>query len=85
MTSVEIEVKGGEEEESEKEYGKWDKWEIESAARTIIEAESIKADKEKMKYVAECMKKQADGMKKAISSLDELKAVAKKKSMESDY
>ena len=64
------------------EYGKYEKYEIESAARTILEAEEIKADKEKMKYVSMCLKKKSEGMSKAISSLSELKAVAKKKSME---
>lgn len=84
---IEIEIKNGtgteiEVEQKEKEYGEYDKWEIESAVRTILEAEAIKADKEKMKYVAECMKKQSEQMKKAVGSIEELKAIAKKKSME---
>lgn len=86
--SIEIEIKNEgsgssvEIEKEEKEYGEYEKYEIESAARTILEAEEIKADKEKMKYVAMCLKKKSEGMSKAISSLSELKAIAKKKSME---
>jgi hypothetical protein len=86
--SIEIEIKNAgtgstiEVEKKEKEYGEYDKWEIESAARTILEAEAIKADKEKMKYVAECLKKQFEAMNKTVGSLSELKAIAKKKSME---
>lgn len=38
-------------EKEKKEFGKFCRWEIESAVRTIIEAEQIKLDKEKMKYV----------------------------------
>jgi len=37
--------------EEKKEYGKYDKWEVESWADTIVRAEEIKADPEKMKYV----------------------------------
>ena len=64
---MEVEVKV--EKEKKKEYGKWDKWEIEDAARTLKEAEKIKQDPEKMKYVMECIKKE----KKAISSIEDLR------------
>lgn len=60
--------------EEKKEYGKYDKWEIESAARCLVEAEEIKADKEKMKYVAMCMKKKHAAEKKAIESIDDIRA-----------
>ena len=63
--------------EEKKEYGKYDKWEIENAARTLVEAEEIKADKEKMKYVAMCMKKKVVAEKKAIESIDDLRKLAK--------
>ncbi len=63
--------------EEKKEYGKFDKWEIESAARTLVEAEEIKADKEKMKYVKMCMGKKHMAEKKVIESLDDLRALAK--------
>lgn len=79
MPSVEIEVKSDKEDSEEKEYGKYDKWEIQSAARTLMEAEEIKADSEKMKYVAQCMKEQADNMANVINSIDDLKKLAKKK------
>lgn len=76
-------VKG---EEKEKKYGKYDEWEIESAARTLVEAEEIKADAEKMKYVKMCMEKKYGAAKKVIASLDDLKKVAKEKmAMKEDY
>jgi len=77
---VEVEVEGGKGEEKEKKYGKYDDWEIESAARTIIDAEEIKKDKEKMKYVGECLKSKGEAYSSAISSLDDLKKLAYKKS-----
>jgi hypothetical protein len=64
-------------EEEKKEYGKYDKWEIESAARTLVEAEEIKADAEKMKYVKMCMMKKNKAEKKAIESIDDLRKAAK--------
>lgn len=64
--------------EEKKEYGKYDKWEIESAARTLVEAEEIKADKEKMKYVAQCMAKKHTAEKKAIASISDLKEARQK-------
>lgn len=77
---VEVELGSKDEmEEKKKEYGKYDKWEIDSAVRTLLEAEEIKMDKDKMKYVAMCMKEKADAMVEAVNSLDDLKALAKKK------
>jgi hypothetical protein len=67
-------------EAKEKKYGKYDDWEIESAARTLIEAEEIKKDKEKMKYVGECLKAKGDAYSAAITSLDDLRKLANKKS-----
>jgi hypothetical protein len=61
------------------EYGPFEKWEIESAVRTLLEAEEIKADPEKMKYVKMCMEEKYGAVKKAINSLSDLKAVAKEK------
>lgn len=69
-------------EKSEKKYGKFDEWEINCAVRTIIEAEEIKADAEKMKYVAPLLKEKVQGMKRAISSIDDLRALAKGEEME---
>lgn len=62
-----------------KEYGKYDKWEVENWARTLKEAELIKQDPEKVKYAKMCMAKDAEANEKAINSLDDLKAVAKEK------
>jgi ribosomal protein L14E/L6E/L27E len=74
---VELSEKKDGKKEEKKEYGKYDKWEIESAARTLVEAEEIKADAEKMKYVKLCMEKKHTTEKKVISSLEELRAAAK--------
>jgi len=74
---VVIQAQPVDKKEEKKEYGKYDKWEIESAARTLVEAEEIKADKEKMKYVAMCMKKKHAAEKKAIESIDDIRARAK--------
>jgi len=60
-------------EEKPKKYGKYDDYEIEDAARTLMEAEKIKADKEKMKYVSQCMRDKADHMDTAIRSLGDLR------------
>lgn len=46
-----------------------DKWEIESWARTIQEAEEIKADPEKMKKVMPLLKKKVAGMKMTMEML----------------
>ncbi|HZX13716.1 MAG TPA: hypothetical protein VFF49_04875 [Thermodesulfobacteriota bacterium] len=62
-----------EKDTEKKEYGKYDRWDIESATRTLVEAEEIKADKEKMKYVAMCMKKKYLAEKKVIESIEDLK------------
>ena len=63
--------------EEKKEYGKFDKWEIESAVRTLVEAEEIKADAEKMKYVKMCMQKKHTAEKKVIESIEDLRALSK--------
>jgi len=55
-----------------------DKWEIESWCRTLVEAEEIKADKDKMALVKPMMAKKAKAFSK-ISSLDDLREVANKK------
>ena len=60
--------------ESKKKYGKYEDYEIESAVRTIVEAEEIKADSEKMKYVAPLLKTKSAAMAKTITSLKDLKA-----------
>jgi len=56
--------------EKKKPYGKYEEYEIKDAVRTLMEAEEIKADKEKMKYVRMCIAKK----KKAINSIDDLRS-----------
>jgi len=77
--AIEIEVEKEDGEEKTKKYGKYDDYEIENAARTLMEADEIKADKEKMKYVVECMKKKTDSMSGIITSFADLKKIAYKK------
>lgn len=48
-----------------------DKWEIESWARTVQEAEEIKADPEKMKKVMPLLKKKMAGMKMTLEMIKE--------------
>lgn len=57
-----------------------DKWDIENWTRTVIEAEEIKADPEKMKYVGPAIEKKRAALEKAapIKSLDDLKKKANK-------
>lgn len=57
-------------EKEKKEFGKFDRWEIESAVRTIIEAEQIKLDKEKMKYVLPMLEEQKTALDKASSAAE---------------
>lgn len=59
-------------EKEKKEYGKFDRWEIESAVRTIIEAEQIKLDKEKMKYVLPLLEEQKKALDKAATAAEVL-------------
>ncbi len=59
-------------EKEKKEYGKFDRWEIENAVKTIIEAEQIKLDKEKMKYVLPLLEEQKKALDKASSAAEVL-------------
>lgn len=59
-------------EKSKKEFGKFDRWEIEAACDTIIKAEQIKLDKEKMKYILPLLEKQKQALDKAASAADVL-------------
>ena len=77
---MEIEISSG--KSKDKKYGKYEKYEIEHAADTLMNAEKIKADKEKMKYVAQCMKEKAKNMKKVIASVQDLRDLANEKAME---
>lgn len=73
MESVEVEVK-----KEDKKYGKYDKYEIESAARTLRESEEIKADEEKMKYVKKCLEKESKAAEKAYKSISDMREDYKK-------
>lgn len=64
--AMEIEM---ESDSEDKKYGKYEDYEIECAARTLQEAEEIKADSEKMKYVKQYMEESLGNMKKAIGSI----------------
>lgn len=59
-------------EKEKKEFGKFDRWEIENAVRTIIEAERIKLDKEKMKYVLPLLEKEKEAVANVTSVADVL-------------
>lgn len=61
-----------------KEFGKYDRWEIESAVRTLIEAEQIKLDKDKMKYVLPMLEKQKKALDKASSAAEVLYGTSNK-------
>ena len=69
------------EDKMDKEYGPYDEYQVEGWAKTLEEAEEIKADPEKLKYVKQCMEEKLNNVNKAISSLDELKKVIKEKEM----
>lgn len=71
-------------EEKEKKYGKYDEWEICSAVDCLLRAEEIKNDKEKMAYVKPLLDEKMGNLSKAIRSLSDLKAVAKKKMAEEE-
>ena len=60
------------EEKEKKEYGKFDRWEIENAVETIIKAEQIKLDKEKMKYVLPLLEKQKKALDNVASAAEVL-------------
>lgn len=74
--SVEVVINARPKDEEEKEYGKFDKWEIESCVDCLIRAEEIKADPEKMKHVKPILDEKMGKLKKAISSISGLKEKA---------
>ena len=61
-----------------KKDGEYDKYELESACDTLTRAEEIKADKKLMKALGPYLEKK----KKAITSIEELRGVARKKILE---
>lgn len=50
-----------------------DKWEIDCWVRSVIEAEEIKKDPKKMKYVSVALKEKQDALNGAVKSLRQLK------------
>lgn len=60
-------------EKDSKEYGKWDKWEIDCCVDTLIKAEEIKSDAEKMSYVKPLLEKKKSGLDKAIKSVKDIR------------
>lgn len=55
-----------------------DKWEIDNWVRTIMEAEEIRDDPEKMKHVSPLLEKKAASAQKAIRSIADLRGAADK-------
>ncbi len=51
--------------ETSKKIGGFDKWEVESAARTLIEAQEIKAKPKFLKVVIKEVEKQAEAARRA--------------------
>lgn len=62
-------VKNAEVKESKK-YGKYEEWEINNAVHTLIEAERIKLDKDKMKYVQPELEKEVKALKNVSNAAD---------------
>lgn len=71
-------------EHKKKKYGKYDDYEIENAARTLEEAEEIKADPDKLKYVKMCLEKKKKAAVKAYKSLADIKKEAAEMDDEDD-
>lgn len=84
MKYKEPSVKQSVSEDSECPY---EKWEVEGWVRSICEAEEVKADPEKMKYVLPLINekvKSMDAVKKSISSIDDIRKIAKDKMSDSE-
>lgn len=78
---MEIEIET--ENETEAKDKKYDEYEIKECAQTILKAEEIKADPEKMKLVTEFLNKQKSAIDsvvggKKITNMKDLKAKANK-------
>ena len=73
---MEMKVCGEEVEKEDSKYGKFKEYEIKDAARTIIEAEEIKKDKEKMKYVKICLENKSEAASNAIKTIADIRKAA---------
>ena len=62
-----------------------DEWQIREWCRTIEEADEIKSDAKKMKYVKKAMEQKVKTYKKVLSSTDDLRKVADAKMKKSEY
>lgn len=78
----EMEIEISTEKKEPSKYGKYSEWEVECAARTLQEAEEIKSKPELVKFVKDFLGKKIVKTKKAIESLDDLRALAKGSEME---
>ena len=70
--------------DTKKSAKKYEQYEIEGWADTIIKAEEIKADPKKMALVKPMLEKKHAGMKKAISSIADLRALSHKSKEEEE-
>ena len=67
------------EKNQKSKYGPYSEWEIKNAVNCILEAEEIKADKEKMKFVNTLLNKKSSAFKKAITSIQDIKDARQEK------
>lgn len=72
------------EEVKPKKYGKYDEWEIESLAESMMEVEKCKDDKEKMGYVQKVLKDKMKDKKMEVKSIADLLKIGEMKRMEED-
>jgi hypothetical protein len=79
------------EPKQEKEAGKiykstkFDDYEVENFARSLMEAEEIKADPEKLKLAKMCLDKKASAATNAKASLEDMMAEGAEMEMEEEY
>jgi len=76
---MEIKIEG---KEDSKKYGKYDEWEIKSLASSFLRVEEAKKDKEKMKYVEDCLEDKKEDKKMEIKSIEDLLKVGEMKRIE---
>lgn len=79
--SIEIEKEDEKKDNDYGQNGEYYNYEIECAARTLIEAEEIKNDAEKMKYVSKCLDEKLVDTKKAVKSIRQLRNIANKRAV----
>ena len=77
--SIEVERDDEKKDNDYGQNGEYYNYEIECAARTLIEAEEIKADEKKMQYVSKCLDEKLMDTKKAVKSIKQLRNMANKR------